>query len=144
MSVPVGLRNVWQNEPNRKSIVVTNCTELYLHCTKCCSSKKVTESMFQKLRSHIEDESLLLYDLCYEANKVPYYKGRITQEQYEERCECITAAIKICDQLYGHITLGKQAFKWRQRKIDYWCGLIDKTRASIVEWYNWCKNEYEG
>lgn len=144
MSVPVGLRNVPENEHNAKFDVLESCNNLFYHAVLCCQSSKVQSSCFVFLANGIIQQSLEIYLCAYEANSVPFYKGQITEEQYKTRIQLITQAMRGCSNLEGMVTLGKRSFKWRNNKIYYWLGMIKNTRDLLSNWYKWCNNEFGG
>lgn len=142
MSVPVNLRNVPDTEANSKSDSVEACAELFDHAVKCCQTSKVQSGIFAFLANGIIQQSLEIYLNAYEANGVPYYKGRITEENYNDRRKLIIEAMRGCSNLEGLVSLGKRSFHWRNKKIKYWVGITIKTREQLSHWLRWCENEY--
>lgn len=143
MSVPVEKRNVPDTEGNSKFNVLESCNNLFYHAVLCCQSSKVQSSCFSFLANAIVQQSLDIYLIAFEANSIPYYKGQITEQNYNDRIALIIQAMRLCSTLEGLVTLGKRSFKWRNKKIFYWLGLIVNTRELLSNWYRWCDNEYK-
>lgn len=143
MSVPVEKRNVPDTEGNSKFNVLESCNNLFYHAVLCCQSSKVQNSCFSFLANAIVQQSLDIYLIAFEANSIPYYKGQITEQNYNDRIALIIQAMRLCSTLEGLVTLGKRSFKWRNKKIFYWLGLIVNTRELLSNWYRWCNNEYK-
>lgn len=144
MSVPVNLRNVPDTPNNSKCDAVEMCSQVFFHAVKCTTSAKVQQNVFAFLAGMIVQQSLEIYLNAYEANSVPYYKGRITEEQYQTRRNLILKAMRGCSNLEGLITLGKRSFQWRNKKIHYWVGMVISCRELLSKWLGWCENEYKG
>lgn len=144
MSVPVNLRNVPDTANNTKFDTIEMCSQLFFHAVKCTTSEKVQSSVFSFLASMILQQSLEIYLNAYEANTVPFYKGKVTQEQYETRRRLILQAMRGCSNLQGLVTLGKRSFSWRNKKIYYWVNMVISTREMLSKWLGWCENEYKG
>lgn len=143
MSVPVDKRNVPENEVNSKFNVLESCNNLFYHAVLCCQSSKVQSSCFAFLANAIVQQSLEVYLTAYEANSIPFYRGQITEQNYNDRIALIIQAMRLCSTLEGLVTLGKRSFKWRNKKIYYWVELIIQTRQLLSNWYGWCNNEYK-
>lgn len=143
MSVPVNLRNVPDSETNAKSEVLEKCSKLFYHAVQCCQSSKVQSTVFAFLANGIVQESLEIYLDAYGANSEPYYKGKITEENYNTRKRLILEAMRKCSNLQGLVTLGKRCFKWRNKKIIYWVNFVRETRELLTKWLNWCEKEYK-
>lgn len=144
MSVPARLRNVKDTESTSKSDVIDSCKRLYMHAVLLCKSRRVQDSYFTDLADCIVDESLAIYLDCFRANTIPFYRGKITEQNYKDRTELIIEAMRMCSDLQGLVTLGKTAFKWRNRQIEYWVGIVLETRERMSHWYSWCIREYNG
>lgn len=146
MSIPAHLRKVKDTESNAKSNVIDACKKLYIHAVKLCSAKKVQmlPTYFLDLADTIVEESLEIYQYCFRANSIPFYHGKISEENYNDRVACIIEAMRLCSDLQGLITLGKTSFRWRDRQIEYWTGIIISTREMISNWYSWTIREYKG
>ncbi len=142
MSVPVNLRKVPDTEGNTKFDVLEMCSKLFYHAVQCCQSSKVQSSVFAFLANAIVQQSLEIYLCAYEANSEPYYKGRITEENYNTRRRLILESMRKCSNLEGLVTLGKRCFHWRNKKIFYWVGVIINTRELLTKWLQWCEKEY--
>lgn len=142
MSVPVNLRKVPETETTHKFDAVDKCAELFTHALQCCLADKVQASVYAPLAQDIIEESKAVYLDAFEANAVPYKKGRITAEQYATRRELILKAMRGCVRLDGLLYIGKKNLHWREKKRKFWSDMTKEAGEQLSKWLTWCGNEY--
>lgn len=143
MSVPVNLRNVKETESTSKCDAVDKCAQLLNHALQCCLGDNVQASVYAPLANEILAMSEGIYLDAFEANAVPYYKGRITEEQYQMRRELILKSMRGCSRLDGLLVIGKKNFHWREKKRKFWSDMTKDAREQLSKWMTWCTNEFK-
>ena len=142
-NIPKDLRDNKPTESREKFETLKLCSQLVRHAEDCLSSKKVQESPKVFTMLYILLESIEIYSCVYRANRIPFSKGKITEENWKARETLQLEAMRLCSDLEGLILLAKSDYKWRARKVHYYTSLILKTREFISKWYSANKADYD-
>ena len=109
--------------------VVVKAKELAVHTFKLTSNcnrypKKYRHSLVDRLQV----KSLDLYDTLLDANRI----NNVTHKR--ERCETITQAITICDQLLFYIELSMQLGLLNDKSTAYWSKMVSDVKYMSIAW----------
>ncbi len=139
-NTPAGLR---KTTPPQNFETLKLCLELVHHAEECMSSQKVQMSPYCFTMAYILMESYEVYSCVFRANRVPFTKGKITEENWQARKSLQLEAMRLCSDLEGLILKAKTDYKWKRRKEYYYTCLVLKTREYISKWYSANKQEYD-
>lgn len=140
-STPASQRNQPDTEARKKFETLKLCAELVKHGEQCFLSKKVQGMPFTMMYILIESEDIFL--CVHRANRIPFTKGKITEENWKAREALQLEAMRLCSDLEGLIVQAQYNYKWRKRKVYYYTNLVLKTREYIVKWYSANRAEYD-
>jgi len=139
-STPASKRNNPNNTENFETLKL--CLQL-MHHGEECFSQKIKESPYAFTMLYIILESYEIYSCVFRANRIPFTKGKITEENWNARKALQLEAMRLCSDLEGMILKAQYDYKWRQRKVKYYIELILKTREYISKWYSANKVDYD-
>ena len=109
--------------------VIVKAKELAVHTFKLTSNcnrypKKYRHSIVDRMQV----KSLDIYDALFEANRV----NNITRKQ--ERCETITRAITLCDELLFYIELSMSLNLLTDGSAEYWSKMVRDVKYMSLAW----------
>lgn len=128
MSVPVNERS------HGKLEAYTKAYELAMYTLRITKNKKVfTEEYQDVLTDHIVSAALDIYVLVGCANDMQV-KTKNDERNSKERLAMQRKALKRCGELQKLILLAKPIFHLSTKRVKYWAGLTQDTRALIKAW----------
>ena len=109
--------------------VIVKAKELAVHSFKLTSNnnrypKKYRHSLVDK----IQIKSLDIYDTLFEANTI----NNITNKRL--RCETITKAITLCNQLLFYIELSMNLKLLADKSAEFWSALCSDVKHLAIAW----------
>jgi len=109
--------------------VIIKAKELALHAFKLTSNcnrypKKYRHSLVDK----IQNKSLEIYDTLLEANTIN------NQTQKARRCEMITRAITLCNQMLFYIELSMNLQLLSPDSAGYWSKMVSDVKFMSLAW----------
>lgn len=109
--------------------VIVKAKELAVHSFKITSNcnrfpKKYRHSLVDK----IQIKSLDLYDTLLEANRINNMSHKW------QRCEMITKAVTICDQLLFYIELSMLLQIITDKSAEYWSKMVRDVKYMSIAW----------
>lgn len=109
--------------------VLVKAKELAVHSFKLTSNcNRYPKKYRHSLVDRIQLKSLDLYETLLEAN-------RINNQRYRsERCEAITGAITICDELLFYIELSMNLGLLADKSAEYWSKMVHDVKYMSIAW----------
>ena len=109
--------------------VIIKAKELAVHSFKLTSNcNRYPKKYRHSLVDRIQLKSLDLYETLLEAN-------RINNQRYRaERCEAITGAITICDELLFYIELSMELGLLADNSAAYWSKMVHDVKYMSIAW----------
>lgn len=109
--------------------VILKAKELAVHSFKLTSNcKRYPKKYRHSLVDRIQLKSLDLYETLLEANRTNNHKYR------DQRCEMITRAITLCDELLFYIELSMNLGLLADKSSDYWSKMVHDVKYMSIAW----------
>ena len=109
--------------------VVVKAKELAVHSFKLTSnSNRYPKKYRHSLADSIQNKSLELYDTLLEANRI----NNVSRKY--ERCEMITKAITICDEILFRIELSMMLGLLTDKSAEYWSKMAQDVKYMAIAW----------
>lgn len=109
--------------------VIVKAKELAVHSFKLTSNcNRYPKKYRHSLVDRIQVKSLQLYETLLEANRI----NNLTRKQ--ERCEAITMAVTICDQLLFYIELSMMLELLTDKSAEYWSKMVTDVKYMALAW----------
>lgn len=126
MSVPEGKRSQGRME------VFVKARQLATHTARICSNKnifkpEIDEELICRLKSYAYD----IYSESWEANKIRAETNNVNRKMRYEKQE---KALLLCDRMLVHISIAKQVFHLKSKKVKYWTQLIIEVQKLLQAW----------
>lgn len=115
--------------PENDLKVIVKAKELAVHSFKLTSNcnrypKKYRHSLVDK----IQIKSLDIYETLFEANRID------NRTRKWERCETITRAITLCDELLFYIELSMNLDLLNDKSAGYWSKMVQDVKYMAIAW----------
>ena len=108
---------------------IVNAKELAVHSFKLTSNcNRYPKKYRHSLVDRIQIRSMDLYETLLEANRIN------NQTQKWQRCEMITRAITICDQLLFYIELSMNLELLNDKSTAYWSKMVTDVKYMALAW----------
>ena len=109
--------------------VIVKAKELAVHTFKLTSNcNRYPKKYRHSLVDRMQVKSLDIYDTLFEANRV----NNVTRKQ--ERCEMITRAITLCDELLFYIELSMELGLLTDSSAEYWSKMVRDVKYMSLAW----------
>lgn len=109
--------------------VIVKAKELAVHSFKLTSNcNRYPKKYRHSLVDRIQIKSLEIYEMLFEANRI---NNRI---QKQERCETITKAITLCDELLFYIELSMNLGLLNDKSAAYWSKMVQDVKYMSIAW----------
>lgn len=109
--------------------VIVKAKELAFHSFKLTSNcNRYPKKYRHSLVDRIQLKSLDLYEALLEANRI----SNVTHKR--ERCEMITRAVTICDQLLFYIELSMLLQLLTDKSAEYWSQMVRDVKYMSLAW----------
>lgn len=109
--------------------VIVKAKELALHTFKLTSNcNRYPKKYRHSLVDRIQIKSLEIYETLFEANRI----NNVTHKR--ERCEMITRAITLCDELLFHIELSMNLELLNASSAEYWSKMVTDVKRMSIAW----------
>lgn len=109
--------------------VIVKAKELAFHSLKLTSNcNRYPKKYRHSLVDRIQLKSLDLYEALLEANRI----SNVTNKR--ERCEMITRAVTICDQLLFYIELSMMLQLLTDKSAEYWSQMVRDVKYMSLAW----------
>ena len=109
--------------------VIVKAKELAVHSFRLTSNAdRYPKKYRHSLADRIQLKSLDLYELLLEANRIHNVTGK------RERCEKITRAITVCDELLFYIELSMLLGLINDKSTAYWSKLVTDIKYMSIAW----------
>jgi hypothetical protein len=109
--------------------VIVKAKELAVHSFKLTSNcNRYPKKYRHSLVDRIQLKSLDIYEALMEANRI----SNITHKR--ERCEMITRAVTICDQLLFYIELSMLLQLLTDKSAEYWSQMVRDVKYMSIAW----------
>lgn len=109
--------------------VIVKAKELAVHSYRITSNaNRYPKKYRHSIVDRIQLKSLDLYENLLEANRI----SNITHKR--ERCEMITRAITICDELLFYIELSMLLNLLTDKSADYWSQMVRDVKYMSLAW----------
>ena len=109
--------------------VIVKAKELAVHSFKLTSNcNRYPKKYRHSLVDRIQVKSLDIYDTLTEANRINNVKHKW------ERCETITKAITMCDQLLFYIELSIGLGLLADKSAAYWSKIVSDVKYMSIAW----------
>lgn len=109
--------------------VIVKAKELAVHSFKLTSNaNRFPKKYRHSLADRIQIKSLELYETLLEANRV----NNVTNKW--QRCECITKAITLCDELLFYIELAMLLGLINDKSTAYWSKMVTDVKYMSIAW----------
>ena len=109
--------------------VIVKAKELAVHSFRLTSnSNRYPKKYRHSLVDRIQLKSLNLYETLLEANRI----NNITRKW--DRCEAITKAITICDELLFYIELSMNLQLLADNSAAYWSKMVSDVKYMSIAW----------
>ena len=109
--------------------MIVKAKELAAHSFRLTSnSNRYPKKYRHSLVDRIQLKSLDLYELLLEANRT----SNVTRKR--ERCETITKAITVCDQLLFYIELSMNLDLLNDKSAEYWSKMVLDVKYMSIAW----------
>ena len=109
--------------------VIVKAKELAVHSYRITSNaNRYPKKYRHSIVDRIQLKSLDLYEKLLEANRI----SNITHKR--ERCEMITRAVTICDELLFYIELSMLLNLLTDKSADYWSQMVRDVKYMSLAW----------
>ena len=109
--------------------VIVKAKELAVHSLKLTSNcNRYPKKYRHSLVDRIQIRSLDLYETLLEANRIN------NQTQKWQRCEMITKAVTICDQMLFFIELSMNLEILNDKSVAYWSKMVQDVKYMSLAW----------
>ena len=109
--------------------VIVKAKELAVHSFKLTSnSNRYPKKYRHSLVDRIQIRSIDLYETLLEANRIN------NQTQRWQRCEMITRAITLCDELLFYIELSMSLNLLNDKSAEYWSKMVMDVKYMSIAW----------
>ena len=109
--------------------VIVKAKELAVHSFKITSNcNRYPKKYRHSLVDRIQLKSLDIYETLLEANRINNATRRA------ERCETITRAITLCDELLFYIELSMSLALLSDNSADYWSKMVCDVKYMAIAW----------
>ena len=109
--------------------VIVKDKELAVHSFKLTSnSNRYPKKYRHSLADRIQIKSLDVYETLFEANRID------NRTRKWERCETITRAITLCDELLFYIELSMNLGLLNDKSAAYWSKMVQDVKYMSIAW----------
>lgn len=109
--------------------VIVKAKELAVHSFKLTSNcNRYPKKYRHSLVDRIQIKSLEIYEVLFEANRI----NNMTHKR--ERCEIITRAITLCDELLFYIELSMNLGLLNDNSAAYWSKMVQDVKYMSIAW----------
>lgn len=109
--------------------VIVKAKELAVHSFKLTSNiNRYPKKYRHSLVDRIQNKSLDIYETLFEANRI----NNVTHKK--ERCETITRAITLCDELLFYIELSMNLELLSASSAEYWSKMVTDVKYMSLAW----------
>ena len=109
--------------------VIVKAKDLAVHSFKLTSNcNRYPKKYRHSLVDRIQIKSLDIYETLLEANRI----HNVTHKR--ERCEQITRAITLCDELLFHIELSMMLELLNDKSAEYWSKMVQDVKYMAIAW----------
>ena len=109
--------------------VIVKAKELAVHSFKLTSNcNRYPKKYRHSLADRIQIKSLDIHDTLLEANRI----NNVTHKR--QRCEAITRAITLCDELLFYIELSMSLDLLKDNSAAYWSKLVQDVKYMSIAW----------
>ena len=109
--------------------VIVKAKELAVHSFKLTSNcNRYPKKYRHSLADRIQIKSLDVHDTLLEANRI----NNVTHKR--QRCEAITRAITLCDELLFYIELSMSLDLLKDNSAAYWSKLVQDVKYMSIAW----------
>ena len=109
--------------------VIVKAKDLAVHSFKLTSNcNRYPKKYRHSLVDRIQIKSLEIYETLLEANRI----HNVTHKR--ERCEQITRAITLCDELLFHIELSMMLELLNDKSAEYWSKMVQDVKYMAIAW----------
>ena len=109
--------------------VIVKAKELVLHSFKLTSNcNRYPKKYRHSLVDRIQNKSMDIYETLLEANRI----NKVTRKY--DRCEKITGAITLCDELLCYIELSMNLDLLNANSAEYWSKMVQDVKYMSIAW----------
>lgn len=109
--------------------VIVKAKDLAVHSFKLTSNcNRYPKKYRHSLVDRIQIKSLEIYETLLEANRI----HNVTHKR--ERCEQITRAITLCDELLFYIELSMMLELLNDKSAEYWSKMVQDVKYMAIAW----------
>ena len=109
--------------------VIVKAKELAVHSFKLTSNcNRYPKKYRHSLVDRIQIKSLDVYETLFEANRID------NRTRLQERCETITRAITLCDELLFYIELSMNLGLLNDKSAAYWSKMVSDVKYMSIAW----------
>ena len=109
--------------------VIVKAKELAVHSFKLTSNaNRYPKKYRHSLVDRIQIKSLDIYETLLEANRI----HNVTHKR--ERCETITKAITLCDEMLFYIELSMLLDLLNAKSAEYWSKMVQDVKYMAIAW----------
>lgn len=109
--------------------VIVKAKELAVHSFKLTSNcNRYPKKYRHSLVDRIQIKSLNIYETLLEANRIHNVIHK------KERCEAITKAVTLCDELLFYIELSMMLNILADGSADYWSKMVSDVKYMAIAW----------
>lgn len=109
--------------------VIVKAKELAVHTFKLTSNcNRYPKKYRHSLVDRMQIKSLDIYDALFEANRI----NNTTHKR--ERCETITRAVTLCDELLFYIELSMELGLLTDNSAEYWSKMVRDVKYMSIAW----------
>lgn len=109
--------------------VIVKAKDLAVHSFKLTSNcNRFPKKYRHSLVDRIQIKSLEIYETLFEANRI----NNVTNKR--ERCETITRAITLCDELLFYIELSMLLELLNDKSAEYWSKMVTDVKYMSLAW----------
>ena len=109
--------------------VIVKAKELAVHSFKLTSNaNRYPKKYRHSLVDRIQNKSMDIYETLLEANRI----HNVTHKR--ERCETITKAITLCDEMLFYIELSMLLDLLNAKSAEYWSKMVQDIKYMAIAW----------
>ena len=109
--------------------VIVKAKELAVHTFKLTSNcNRYPKKYRHSLVDRMQIKSLDIYDALFEANRINNVVNK------RERCEMITKAITLCDEMLFYIELSMSLSLLADNSSEYWSKIVRDVKYMAIAW----------
>lgn len=109
--------------------VIVKAKELAVHTFKLTSNcNRYPKKYRHSLVDRMQIKSLDIYDALFEANRINNVANK------RERCEMITKAITLCDEMLFYIELSMSLSLLADNSSEYWSKIVRDVKYMAIAW----------